>query len=82
MGFHSAKMKILLACLRADRFMTFRDSSIFVVVLLLLLPSGSRATPATVASIESAIRNQHYDEALSIADSSFRKIPGNFGYGR
>jgi tetratricopeptide (TPR) repeat protein len=58
--------------------MMFRDSSIFVVVLLLLLPAGARATPAAVALIESAIRNQHYDEALSIADSALKENPRDF----
>lgn len=58
--------------------MMFHKNSIFGIILLLLLPAGARATPATVASIESAIRNQNYTEALSIADSALKTNPRDF----
>ena len=78
MSFHSAKMKLPLCVERAHRLMIFRNSSIFGIILLLLLPVVSRATPATVTSIESAIRNQDYNEALSIADSALKTNPRDF----
>jgi tetratricopeptide (TPR) repeat protein len=58
--------------------MKFLQTSIFVVILLLVLPPRARATPDDVASIQSAIRSQHYDEALSIADSALKTNPRDF----
>ena len=58
--------------------MMFRNSSILVVTLLLLLPARARATPATLVSIESAIRNQNYNQALSIADSALKADSRDF----
>ncbi len=58
--------------------MIFRNNFIFGIILLLQWPVVSRATPATVASIESAIRNHNYTEALSIADSALQTDPRDF----
>jgi Flp pilus assembly protein TadD len=58
--------------------MKFLHTSIFVVILLLVLSPRARATPDDVASIQSAIRNQHYDEALLIADSALKTDSRDF----
>jgi Flp pilus assembly protein TadD len=58
--------------------MKFLHTSIFVVILLLVLSPRARATPDDVASVQSAIRNQHYDQALLIADSALKTDPRDF----
>ena len=58
--------------------MMFRNRFICVVILLLLGPAVARAAPAPVALIESEIRNQHYDQALAIADSALKENPRDF----
>ena len=45
---------------------------------LLLASIITSALAAQVVSIESAIRNRQYDEALSMADSVLQKDPGNY----
>ena len=55
----------------------FRDS--FLVILLLFWPVHGRASSSTqIESIKAAIHNQHYDQAVSIANSALKEDPRDF----
>ncbi len=72
------KMEGLLRIGCAGQFMMFRDSSIFVLIVFLLLPAAGWAAPNPVVSIESAIRNHNYPAALSLADAALKENAGDF----
>jgi tetratricopeptide (TPR) repeat protein len=52
-----------------------------ILALLLSLPvsfASAQDDDAAIASIQSALRSRHYDQALAAAKSSLKKAPGDF----
>jgi tetratricopeptide (TPR) repeat protein len=56
----------------------FLHCRIFLVIPLLALPSLGSETPDPVALIVSELRSQHYDEAISAANSALKAKPRDF----
>jgi tetratricopeptide (TPR) repeat protein len=55
----------------------FRNCA-FLLILLMVLPALGEKTEDSVESIVSALRSQHYDEALAAANSALKANPRDF----